>query len=162
MKKQPDELDQLLNEALATYSAAEPRPGIAPRVLRHVRTAARPRPGWRAWVAIAVPVLATLWLLAVNHAVPVQAPAPPAALPPSLPAPLIAHVVPEHPRRVPRKERSPSPQPLTPEERALVALATQNPERAHELIEPAEPRPIEPLEIPKLEIPPLAGDVSQR
>ena len=163
MKNPPDELDQLLNEALATYSSAEPRPGIQQRVLRHIRTAAAPRRPWWQLAAIAVPALATLWLISIHHAVPVQAPAPPATLPP----PVIAHVdppvapVPQRPVRTRRREAFPRPAPLSAEERALVALAIQFPQQAPELVKPAEPRPIEPIEIPKLEISPLPGDSQQ-
>jgi hypothetical protein len=66
---QPDELDRLLDEALASYSSEEPRPGLERRVLKRVRAERAPRRfGWWRW-AVAVPVLASLLALAVTHRV---------------------------------------------------------------------------------------------
>ncbi len=70
-------LDDLLDSALSTYSAVEPRPGLEGRILAHVRDAAeQPRAKWwnASWLvagavgaAIAVLVLSVL-LLRHEHA----------------------------------------------------------------------------------------------
>src|SRR5262245_34247406 len=57
-----DELDQLLDSALGTYSKKEPWPGIEERVLRRVHRKER---RWLKWVAIGVPALAAASLAIV-------------------------------------------------------------------------------------------------
>src|SRR5437879_3724578 len=66
---QPGELDKLLDEALTSYSSEDPRPGLEQRVLSRVRAAGAPRRfGWWRW-AVAIPVFASLLVLAVSHRV---------------------------------------------------------------------------------------------
>jgi hypothetical protein len=181
---QPDELDKLLDEALASYSSQEPRPGLEQRVLRRVRAAGTPRRfGWWRW-AIAVPVFASLLPLAVTHLVKPPAIAhrvkPQAATVErnlsSAEAPTTTDVAPTEPRpaaprpahRVvnrPVVARSPLPKlgvfplpvPLPPEERALVDLVTRFPNQAREVLIEADQRSRQPIEIRRIEIPPLPG-----
>src|SRR5580704_5838024 len=64
---QPDELDQFLEEALATYSRKEPPLGLEQRVLHRVHAAGVSHRVllWR-W-ALAIPVLASLLMVAVSQ-----------------------------------------------------------------------------------------------
>ena len=59
----PDELDTLLDHAIKTYSAAEPSPDLAARILRQAQMQAPlPRHGWKLVLAFALPVAAALTL----------------------------------------------------------------------------------------------------
>jgi len=57
MNSKTDRLDTLIDRALASYTPAEPRPGLEQRILASVAAASRPRSwGWKpawAWVAAA-------------------------------------------------------------------------------------------------------------
>jgi hypothetical protein len=58
--KRQDELDRMLNTALAKYAAAEPRPGLEDRVLAHLRAEPTRMPAhawWRWSVAAALAVV---------------------------------------------------------------------------------------------------------
>jgi hypothetical protein len=181
---QPDELDKLLDEALANYSSEEPRPGLEQRVLHRVRAAGTPhRFGWRRW-AIAIPALASLVLLAVTHlgkplATAYRGQPQPAAVAPNLAAtrlPATTVVEPGERRSVPARRPQrivnrpvaaqsalpkrgvfPLPEPLSPEERALLDLVTHFPDQAREVLIEASQRSSQPIEIPRIEIPPLPG-----
>lgn len=172
---QQDELDRLLDTALAGYSSEEPRPGLEQRVLARIQAADTPRSfGWR-WV-LAIPALASLLLL-----VPLFRVKPPVIvaehLTPSVQPPAVSAVVPGVPpvspaprgvRRTatrsspvhvafPRRGVFPVPSPPSSEERALMDLVTRFPEQARELLTVSEQRSIEPIEIQKIDIPPLPG-----
>lgn len=151
-----DELDQLLDAALAAYSDREPSAGMEERIMRSaVRPARRP---WLWWLAAAVPVAACLLVLVTNRDTVEPAPVPPK------PAPVIAAEAPKvetpaprvaHARRARRPKADkpmlfPAPSPLTAEERGLLQLAAMAPEA---LLAPT-PSTIEiaPIEIPPLEI----------
>lgn len=176
---QPDELDRLLDEALASYSSEEPRPGLEQRVLGRVRAAGTPRRfGWWRW-AVAIPVFASLLVLAINHWSKPQQPtaernlasARPAAA--TVVAPVqLRHAAPHRARRVvnrpmvtrsplPKREVFPLPAPLSPEERALVDLVTRFPDQAREILIEADRRSRQPIEIPRIEIPPLPDGSEQ-
>jgi anti-sigma factor RsiW len=180
---QPDELDKLLDEALATYSSEEPRPGLEQRVLRHVRAAGPRRVSWWRW-AIAIPVFAALMLLAVTHLVKSPAVAQRVKPQPAIAAQNLAStrqpartvVASGKPQSVPtrrphhivaspvvaRRELSkggvfPLPVPLSAQERALLDLVTRFPDQAREVLIEANQRSSQPIEIPRIEIPPLPG-----
>lgn len=152
-----DELDRLLNNALAKYSAAEPRPGLEERILTSLRDEhiGAPALAWWQWVmvpafAMAVVALGLWWQSG-------KAIAPPIAHRPIVSAPIVN--VPETeiahreantpaPRKVertqttpqspvmavksasPKLDRFPSPQPLSEQELALAKYASAYPEEA--------------------------------
>jgi hypothetical protein len=181
---QPDELDKLLDEALASYSSEEPRPGLEQRVLHHVRAAGPPRRvSWWRW-AIAIPMFAALMLLAVTHLLKAPAIAQRAKLQPAVAAPSLASTrqpartaaasgkprsAPTrraHPivatavavrRELPKGGVFPLPAPLSPEERALLDLVTRFPDQARDVLIEADQRSSQPIKIPRIEIPPLPG-----
>ncbi|MBZ5619471.1 MAG: hypothetical protein LAQ69_12220 [Acidobacteriia bacterium] len=173
---QPDELDKLLDEALASYSSEEPRPGLEQRVLGRVRAAGTQRRfGWWRW-AVAIPVLASLLVVAITHRVKPQATIaertistaqPPAttdaasAEEPQAAAPRRRHRVVTRPvvarSPLPRLSVFPRPSALSPEERALVDLVARFPDQAREVLIEADQRSAEPIEIRKIQIPPLTG-----
>jgi len=69
--KQTDDLDGILNDALAEYREAEPLPGIEERVLRRLQAhvPSMPRLGWAWRLAVAtIAVVGTLVWTGVRHA----------------------------------------------------------------------------------------------
>jgi hypothetical protein len=165
-----DELDQILDSALAGYSARQPWPGIDERVIARLRGQKR-QDAWLRWV-VPVPVLAAIVMIIaylvepearhVNVAPPVvQRPVPVERHDEQpQPAAIIAKVPPLHraPAIRPNVLKAPvfpAPSPLTAEERALIQLAASNPEvlqnaqisRQHG----NEPLTVQPINIPPLE-----------
>jgi hypothetical protein len=172
---QPDELDKLLDEALASYSIEEPRPGLGQRVVSRVRADGDRRHfGWWRW-AVAIPVFASLLVLAIGHRTKPQQGALDRNRTSSEPAATtyVAPTEPRHaaPRRthravgrsvatnspLPRRGVFPLPAPLSAEERALVDLVTRFPDQARDVLIEASQRSSRPIEIQRIEIPPLPG-----
>lgn len=156
-----DELDRMLDAALAKYATAEPRPGLEERVLANWR-AERARVPDRAWwrcsviaavMAVFLATLALTWrsdkhphlVVANRPALTTQPPKERAmqtvsnaqsngvrpvrpnatrkvAAPPSPPTVAIA--------RPPKRDRFPSPQPLSEQEKILQSYVAENPEQA--------------------------------
>ena len=161
-----DELDQLIDTALERYSSAEAPVGLEDRVLRRIDSSRRRR----RWVwAAAVPALAAL-ILAIpvlptrhrpvekriipedRHALEVRGRPAPVAPVSFKPRPAAAH----H-RRLPKGQIFPTPAPITPEERALLALAQLHPDTARALAD-SQKLNAELIEIPPIEIIPLQLD----
>jgi hypothetical protein len=160
----PDELDRILDSALASYSERQPWPGIEQRVIARLPRA-KQRNVWLRWM-IPVPVLAGVLTMVVYWVKPetsrvnvpqriVESTAP------------VKHYVQPQPTTVAKKlarvRKSPTvrpvvfplPSPVTAEERALIQLAAANPE----VLENAQvswqqsnqPLIVEPIDIPPLE-----------
>jgi hypothetical protein len=137
-----NELDQILDSALASYSARHPWPGIEQRVINRL-SQAKPRERWLRWV-VPAPVLAgTLAIVAywfrpeAPHAnVPGRVVQSTVALESEIQprtSASVARAVRVHrpPSLRPRAAKAavfPAPSPLTAEERALMQLAVSNPE----------------------------------
>ena len=171
---QPDELDRLLDEALASYSSEEPRPGLEQRVLARVRAEAAPRRfGWWRW-GVAIPLLASLLVVAIAYRSKPQATSRErdlaSAKPPATVVAAPAKPRPDTPRRarsvhravvahsaLPRRDVFPLPTPLSPEERAVLNLVRRFPDQARRVLIDANDRSNQPIEIPGIEIPPLSG-----
>jgi hypothetical protein len=150
-----DELDRLIDDALAGYVNAEPRVGLETRILRRVEGGAR-RAWWR-WVW-AVPVLASFaaWMLVPPReerleltARVVMPPAP--AVTGARPRPVVR---PARPAEPPKRPLFPTPAPLTAEEQALVTLAVQHPEALRQMAS-SNRSWTEPIHIEELKIEPL-------
>jgi hypothetical protein len=150
-----DELDLILDEALASYSLREPRLGLAGRVMARVTLSNTASPVRWWWVLL--PVAAALACLAItlrppqHHETPLPARA---STPPPVVIVKTAPTRPSRPKsvRLPKRERFPSPAPLTPAEQALVAVARQSPEAAAHLAQPDAPLVIEAIDIRPLQI----------
>ena len=160
-----NELDKLLDDALAEYRAAEPLAGLEDRVLNRVRleNERRKKVLWRWSMLAAAALLAIVAWLGISVRLRRQ-PAPPAIAqqqPRSLepqrqpaqssmanhaarpePAVKLAHAAHKGSRaaaalvaaqRQPMREQFPSPAPLTPSERSLLALAQTHPAALQEL-----------------------------
>jgi hypothetical protein len=158
-----DELDDLLDRGIASYSAAEPLAGLEERVMQRVTIAQRR--GWR-WLVIAIPALAALLIAVAVWRRPHEGVKPSPAVarvetpaPPQQPQPQpqqkplrVAKVAPQ----LPKRDQFPSPSVLSPEERALVELATKHPPVAEKLNEWQEKTASEvviaPIEIAPLDI----------
>jgi hypothetical protein len=153
-----DEFDQILDEALAKYSAAEPLAGMEHRILERVRMQAkRNRKTWRwgvfaactallavaAWIGLREPDRREIAPMQTATAQPQRLPVEPQpkntnASPPITPTrPLIARVHSRGPNVAGEKvlestgrtrPEFPTPEPLNSEERALLALAQTHPE----------------------------------
>lgn len=158
-----DDLDNLIDGALAEYSAAEPLAGLEQRVLNRVqseRPARKPRWWWAvAFVASVLAAVAIGVLARKPEALPIAAVAPP----PVVVAPVSAAVVPSATRRRPPKPRRaagaralpkrgvfPTLSPLSREERLLVQLAESSPQLL--LAQPVDEIQIKPIEIAPLQI----------
>lgn len=155
-----DDLDRLIDRALARYSAAEPLAGLEQRVLDRVRLAeSGRRRRWRWALVLAVPALAASLLVVLA-----PKPKPPIAVAKieAPPAPVIVLPAPPAPRRVaktrraapkpelPKRNLFPTLSPLTGEERLLVQLAQANPQLL--LAKPVGEIEIKPIEIAPLKI----------
>lgn len=184
-----NELDLLIDSALATYAGAED--GLEDRILARVAEmqAARRLVRRRMWMlAVAVPVAACLLLLIlVPHwravtlpkenawgnsttARSVQpAPAPRAkttikeSQPGTTRSPIrIASAARSERQKMmghpslPKLDVFPTPQPLSPEEHALVAFVTQAPDKERRAVVDAQQSQEAPLAIASIKIPPIA------
>jgi len=162
MGTERDDLETIIDGALAGYSAAEPLEGIERRVLNRLRAdeRARVRRSW-AWgfaLAFAASVVAAFVLLQ-----PQPVPAPRAArivLPNPVIEPAPARLQPPKRRAVgrrslPKARQFPLPVPLNGEERALLALVERHPVEARQAFAELQKRGEEPLEITPIQIAPL-------
>jgi hypothetical protein len=162
-------LDLLIDEALSTY--AEPRAGLEARVLSHLAA----QPSRRRWLpfAIAIPIVAACAILLVllfsrpapqpsapqaHNSQPVPQPnqaTPPALMPHNhMPQPrIIATRTALAP--LPKLDVFPTPQPLTPEEQALVRFAIHAPASEVKSIEEVQQKKDELPHIAEIQIPQL-------
>ena len=169
MRDQRDELDDALDDALASYCVAPETEGLERRILVRVTERTRrthpTRPLAMAMGATVAAVIACLFWVAPKTAVQTL-PANKTMIalkdiePPQIPtiAPVSASAA--SPGRIrkkptePKLSRFPTPAPLTSEERALIQLVTRvaknNPRELTDL-----GRPVEPIHITAVEIKPL-------
>jgi hypothetical protein len=176
--KPHEELDKLIDTALAGYSSTEPKEGLEGRILRRVEAAGPAR--WRGWgfrFAVAGQAVAALLLaaFAVRMWQPEAAPmpqAPPAALKPPVTLVRSPQATPSktmsatrrhrvRPRGLPKDERFPAPAPLTPEEHALLAWARRAPIEAREAFAALRAQVEDPVTIAPIQIPPIRGEKAQ-
>ncbi len=152
-----DDLDRVLDAALAKYAAVDPRAGLEERVLAHVRTEAQsPRRLWLQWglaagVAVVVLVAVLVWrssrvphhVIANHPAITIQRPsiedghsAPHATgevaivKHASTRKPAVHPVIAATAIAHPKLEQFPSPQPLSQEEIALAQYVKNFPKEA--------------------------------
>ena len=164
-----DELDKILDGALSSYSREEPRPGLENRVLSRIRAAReRRRFEWLRW-AIAIPALAcfllavTFWSTRPSISKPAQ---PAQAIGQTGPIAKAAPIAPvrgkvkvkgRRARRMslPKREEFPTPEPLTDEERELMAFVKLAPDKAREFALDSHTSDVQPLQIKEIHIDPL-------
>jgi hypothetical protein len=172
-----DDLDRMIDSALAGYSSAQPLAGLEERVLNRVRLSARRRV--IAW-AVAGAVVASVMVAAIFVRMP-RAPAPAShdvarlqTPGPSLPVPVkeeprvapkhrrgrIATMRAEPPRPLPKLEQFPSPMPITAEERALLAFVKHHPAEAKQFVAERQ-NGDKPIEIEPIEMAPLQRNGAQ-
>lgn len=157
MHNEPD-LDQILDSALAAYSAQEPQVGMEARVLRAARA---PRVTRWAWLAIPSLATATLALFFVLQPTP-----PPRITTARLPPPVATVDVPllepavklsPRPQRLPHQPLTAPPEPATEQQLALQAFVLKYPEQAASFARTVpwelsiEPIVIEPLSVNSLD-----------
>jgi len=169
MDRARDNLDRLIDSALASYSDAGPLAGLEQRVLNRVRVARARRRlfAWGLGFAVAASV-AVVGIVIRTEPRPVAKPAevarvtnagPPAT--PTRPEPRIRRPTrAKRPKALPKLEQFPAPAPLTAEERALLALVEHHPEEA-QLFADLQKRAEEPIEIQPIHIAPLRDDGAQ-
>ncbi len=179
--KERDEFDALLDDALRSYSGAEPRFGLEERIVRRVRVegGAPRRVAWfRRWYALMPAAAGALVLLVVvlvrfGHQSLQSDPAMPARPGPQVAKVAPAPVTPMAPARmepvtrravkrtalvkeaVPKRPMFPDSAPMTDEERALVRLVTSYPQQAAAMVKETPERGIEPLHFEAIRIEPL-------
>jgi hypothetical protein len=148
-----DDLDNILDTALARYSGEEPLAGLEQRVLNRARAEGRVRRfRWGRWV-LAIVVVCTITL-----AVLPKRPLPTAKLGGGLQSargfsPAVANR--SVPPRQARQARRPALPPLSREERAWLALAARAPNPAGEALLDLERRGTEPIQVEEIKIEPL-------
>jgi hypothetical protein len=160
-----DSLESLLDNALASYSMQEPRPGLDRRVLHRIHSAAAPRLVFPRWTW-AIPAAACLLWAGIHWTRPVATPgrAPVthmAAARETTPAKPATPPIVERPRErksLPRLPQFPAPAPVTNEERALLAFVTRAPRQAQEALLDARQQSVEPIRIEEIKIQPLQSD----
>jgi hypothetical protein len=176
-----NELDTLLDQALASYVDQEPDPALRTRILAR---AAEAEPGpKRLWLFAPAATCAAAILIALLLHPPARSPRPQPAAKPAIasvsqsPAPVAAtpqQIVPPRAvltsRRTRRSEHAtpartssfPSPSPLTADESILLNFAARHPEQAREILTSAaadrappdtKPLSIEPIHIAALSEP---------
>jgi hypothetical protein len=172
----PDELDQLLNEAIKSYAAAKPSADLAGRILRQAQLHnVSPRRGWKLALALALPLAAAValafvllgpWTLPKPPATIASAPSVPNIVQ-ALPKPAKAldvatrETVPNHRRKATGRSSwaRPLPPPYSKEELALLNFVQQHPKEAAEIAKAQEqdtaPLESQPITISHLEIEPL-------
>jgi len=177
-----DEFDRILDQALAEYRDAQPLSGFAERVLQRMQAKAQRRQKlWWQWVAVAAAaavVIIAAWIAPryrMRHAEVPSAPAagkqaPPIDLPPKPEVQTAGRQPTMEPRRTlaasrapvrpraPMPAQFPSPQPLKPEERVLLALANTNPDALSPLAAEQDEKEIA---IQPITIKPLAEDAGE-
>jgi hypothetical protein len=184
MQDERDQLDRVLDSALATYADPGPDSGLERRILSRIANEAAPAPRrrWLAW-AIALPVAAGLLLfMLVSHPwsnqplttpeanasrQPVQPSIEAARRPAARPAPARRSKAslrkPQLPRktlaadssRPPKLDIFPSIQPLSSDEQSLVNFGVHAPQSERESFMAAEREADAPLRITAIEIKPL-------
>jgi hypothetical protein len=152
-----EELDELIAEALQSYSAAQPRAGLERRVLNRLAADRRPRRRFLLWAFGAAVVAVSVFSLLIKPAsAPLRQPPREVITQATGGAPVVHPEIPVR-RLVPSRRRKGfrAPAPLDDQEKALLALVERVPLRAGELLNITEPQPIEPITIEELSIPPL-------
>jgi hypothetical protein len=172
----PDELDQILDEAIRSYAAAESSADLAGRILRQAQLHnVSPRRGWKLALALALPVAAAValgfvllgpWTLPQPPATIASAPSVPSVVQ-ALPEPTKAldvatrETAPNHRRKASSHSSwaRPLPPPYSKEELALLNFVQQHPKEAVKIAEAqkqdAAPLESQPITISHLEIKPL-------
>jgi len=170
----PDELDQILDEAIRSYAAAESSADLAMRILHQSQLHnVSPRRGWKLALALALPVAAALalgfvllgpWTLPKPPVTIASAPSTPRVTlhpqprPPEVLAAAIRKPVRAHTRKAQSWTR-PLPSPYSKEELALLNFVQQHPKEAAEIAESQKqgtaPLESQPITISHLEIKPL-------
>ena len=160
-----DQIESRLDDALASYSRQEPRPGLERRVLDRIHAGAASRIAFPRW-AWAIPAAACLlwagilWTrhvatpdrAPVTHMAAARAPAPPRAETP----PVVNR--PRKKKALPKLPQFPAPAPITNEERALLAFVTGAPKEAQEALIDAQQHSAEAIRIEEIKIQPLRSD----
>lgn len=157
----PDELDQMLDEAIHSYSAKEPSADLAVRILREAQVQKpSPRRRWKLALAFALPVAAAL-VLAFVVLGPWTLPEPPAAIAsvPSVPIMVYAHVQPTKMlAAATRKPVRPLSPPYSKEVMALLNFVQQHPKEAAEIAKAQRQQAAaaqEPIRIAPIQIQPI-------
>lgn len=175
------DLDMILDEALVSYSNAEPDPLLRARIMARAEQAA-PRPKrvlWPAGIALSAAALLIAFLLHPTTPMPKQKLAPPSIA--SAPPPQIAAPAPKvsvaHRYTRPGRQRNlaqariiahrdvfPSPAPLTADEMALLHLAREHPRQARQVLAAPAWGPIEtaPVAIAPIRIAALSEPQDQK
>jgi hypothetical protein len=171
MEGSGDELDRILDEALASYPGAEPLAGMEGRILERIRLSEgvrRKSPSWRLLLTSALAVLAFAGLVTVLMRHDASRPSTLAAkVSPAPDAPTRARNLEERPARISPVRRRvalavklsvfPTPVPLTQEEHLLQLLARTNPDDAAQALDSLR----KPIVVSPIVIAPLASDDGQ-
>ena len=170
MKDNDTRLERILEQGISSYTHCEPLAGLEERIMARLHLAERPRERTqRRWAALAAGLallivgVSIYWPMRHVEPKPVRIAAAETKTPPFEPI-----QAPNQPPRIrkpmhrsrqvdtlPKRAVFPTPSPLTPEERRLLAMVQQDPEGTVQAFESLRKRASEPLEIAPLVIPPV-------
>lgn len=169
--KHSDELDRIIDCALASYSEAMPQPGLQERVRNYIRTAEaqrRKRTLMRAALPFAAALLFAAIVLRTTHdSTPKIAVVERPSVRPTITKPALAESdfrMKTATRRasrsvlLPKKQRFPTAAPLTSGERALLALVGRYPVETEQMIADMQKRINDAIDVAPIQIPPLQSD----
>jgi len=169
MDEDMDELERVLQDGISRYADGEPLAGLEQRIISRVRMTESSRRSIAEWwavlaVGVAALVVGAFVYLGIEHTEsrPLSIAAVRKAAIPGLTPRRTAAIRVFKPRghshrraALPKQPEFPTPSPLTSEERLLVAMVKQDPERTARAFDSLRKRASEPLEIAPLVIPPL-------
>ena len=160
-----DEIDGLIDKALASYGA-EPPLGLETRVMRRVRATRTRRNIVLSFVPAIAACFAMVVMLGRKPEVLVPPPTAIAVVPRAqetrvvqpVTTASVVHRRTSKRRSLPKQDVFPTPRPLTQEERLLLSMAQLPPEELKQVIAATEPKDIQPIEIEPIKIEPLHMD----
>ncbi len=164
-----DELDRVMDGALAGYSLAEPPAGFETRIVSRVLMASRQRRrvGWALAAAAAAAILVVgIAVRMPRHPVSkivaahMETPRPIEETRPAPPRPRMKWHKPRA-RFLPKLDQFPTPEPLTAEERALLALVERDANQARQVLAGLQKRGDTLIEIQPIQIAPLDSEGAQ-
>ena len=164
-----DKIERLLDDALASDSRQEPRPGLERRVLERIHSDDAPRLVFPRWLWAVPAAACLLWAgifwnrhAATPERVQVTQVTHVAAARETAPARPVTPRMVDHPHKrphqrkvLPRLPQFPAPAPVSDEERALLAFVTRAPKEAQEALIDAQQHSAEPIRIEEIKIQPL-------
>ena len=175
-----EQRDELIDAALRSYAEPPEMPNARTASLSFLERARVERPrrvrAWMGWIpatvgALAMLIAGTMWMIrgpqtpqiawtpgAPGVASTTFTPDKPARTMPHRSSPAATHIARAEAERLPKLDVFPTPEPLSAEERALMAFATQAPAAEKKRVMEEQQHLGDPIAIAEMEIRPLDGE----